>query len=81
MRRAFTGVGLAAVLTLGPTTVAVAQTDTAAAQETQAEDDDGGKAGLFGLAGLLGLLGLAGLKRRDRRDSAGYGTGASSATR
>ena len=82
MRKVMTGIGLAAVLTLGPTAAAMAQTDTAAAQEAENDDDDGGRAGLFGLAGLLGLLGLAGLKRRDRRDAAtGYGTGASSTTR
>lgn len=81
MRKVLTGIGLAAVLTLGPTAAAVAQSDIAAAQEAESNDDDNGKMGLFGLAGLLGLLGLAGLKRRDRRDTSAYETGTSGATR
>lgn len=62
MRRLVTGLGLAAVLLLGPATLAAAQSD-AAAQEVES-DDDSDKTGLFGLLGLLGLAGLAGLKRR-----------------
>lgn len=80
MRRVLTGMGLVAVLTLGPTAAAVAQSDIAAAQEAESDDDDSGKVGLFGLAGLLGLLGLAGLKRRDRPDTSAYDTRTSRTT-
>ena len=83
MRKMMTGVGLAAVLTFGPTAAAFAQTNDTAAQQAQTEneDDDSGKAGLAGLAGLLGLLGLLGLKRRDRRDVNYTDTPATTTTR
>lgn len=55
--------GLTAVLLLGSSTGALAQTDDAAAQE-----DDGidGRWGLLGLLGLPGLLGYRNDKDRDR---------------
>lgn len=80
MRKVMTGVGLAAVLALGPTAAAFAQTDNTAQQQVDTNNDDGGgKAGLAGLAGLLGLLGLAGLKKNNKRDT-GYTGGATTGT-
>jgi len=80
MKKIVSGVGLAAVLTMGPIGIAHAQSNEAA-QETQTNDDDSDKTGLWGLAGLLGLAGLAGLKRRgDRRDDAYRTQGGSTGT-
>lgn len=66
MRKAMASVGLAALLSMGIGTAAVAQTNSVSAGQTQVEaetDDDGffegDKLGLLGLVGLLGLLGLA----------------------
>lgn len=81
MRKFLTSLSLAAVLTLGVGSAAIAQTDPTdslpPATDTDATDtgitsdvddnDDGDNTGLWGLLGLLGLGGLAGLKRRDDR--------------
>lgn len=64
VRKAIASVGLAAVLSMGIGTAAVA--DTNIVEAAQAESDDDSDNGLWGLAGLLGLAGLAGLVRRDR---------------
>ncbi len=64
MKRLFTAVLMAGVLTFASATAAVAQdTDTEGVAEEATNDQ--GDTGLIGLAGLLGLLGLVGLKRRD----------------
>jgi MYXO-CTERM domain-containing protein len=81
MRKRTAAFGLAAALTIFPTTSAFAETQSAPAQEETTDDDDGDKTGLWGLVGLLGLAGLAGLKRRDRNDYRGTSTGGSTATR
>jgi hypothetical protein len=47
-----------------------ASTTTTLADDTQTQDRDSDKSGLWGLAGLLGLIGLAGLKRRKDTDVA-----------
>lgn len=68
MKKAIGSTCLVALLSMGMTTAAAAQTDTApqtAQENTETKGDDSGK---YGLAGLLGLLGLAGLKR-NRQDS------------
>ena len=66
MRRKLLPAVLAAVMSLGVGSVAVAQSgDSVTAQEETG--DDNGDTGLWGLAGLLGLAGLAGLRRDDRR--------------
>lgn len=62
-------VGLAAMLSMGVSTAALAQdvTTTTPDVTTQQEtNDDNGNAGLWGLLGLLGLGGLAGLRRDDK---------------
>jgi MYXO-CTERM domain-containing protein len=66
MKKLLAATLLTSALTLGPASVAHAQTDDTS---TQNEDDDSGKLGLIGLAGLLGLAGLA---RRDRTDRDRY---------
>jgi hypothetical protein len=72
MRKAIASAGLAALLSMGIGTAAVAQTDTVDDVQAQAEetanDDDNGKWGLLGLGGLLGLAGLA--RRGGGRSSA-----------
>ncbi|MEA2825785.1 MAG: hypothetical protein QOG43_224 [Actinomycetota bacterium] len=69
MRKAIASAGLAAMLSMGIGTSAVAHAAGVQTPTTEVRDDagdnkdDGGigdKAGLFGLLGLLGLAGLAG---------------------
>ena len=64
MRKALASAALAAMLSIGIGTTAVAHASgVTASQEVDADDsdDDGGiDAGLFGLLGLLGLAGLLG---------------------
>ncbi len=64
MRKALASAALAAMLSIGIGTTAVAHAaGVTATQEVNADnsDDDGGvDAGLFGLLGLLGLAGLLG---------------------
>ncbi|MEA2900984.1 MAG: hypothetical protein QOH36_871 [Actinomycetota bacterium] len=64
MRKALASAALAAMLSIGIGTTAVAHAaGVTASQEVNADesDDDGGlDAGLFGLLGLLGLAGLLG---------------------
>lgn len=59
--------GLAAVLSRGIGTAAVAQASGSETAQAQESDDDG-DSGRLGLIGLLGLAGLAGLVRRNRFD-------------
>ncbi|HSJ70819.1 MAG TPA: WGxxGxxG family protein [Acidimicrobiia bacterium] len=77
MRKKLLTVGLAAMLSMGIGTAALADsgasvvaqdvTTTTPDVTTQQETgDDNGNAGLWGLLGLLGLGGLAGLRRDDR---------------
>ena len=47
---------------------APSSTTTTLADDTQMQDHDSDKTGLWGLTGLLGLIGLAGLKRRKDAD-------------
>jgi MYXO-CTERM domain-containing protein len=70
LRRAIASAGLAAVLSMGIGTAAVAQTSVSEAAQAQESDDDG-DSGRLGLIGLLGLAGLAGLARRNRDDRGG----------
>lgn len=74
MRKALASAGLAAILSMGIGTAAVAQTNSVAAQATEVEDDDDSfiedNLGLAGLLGLLGLLGLTG--RGGGRSKGGY---------
>jgi MYXO-CTERM domain-containing protein len=78
MRKFLSAIGIAAALTMGPATAAVAQVDTPTVETDSG--DDGSNAGLWGLLGLAGLAGLAGLKRRDR-ETGRSDYGASSQTR
>jgi hypothetical protein len=57
MRKAIASVGLAAMLSLGIGTAAVAQEAPDTTEE--ASEDDGFQWGILGLGGLLGLAGLA----------------------
>lgn len=69
VRKKMLTVGLAAMLSMGVSTAALAQdvTTTTPDVTTQQEtNDDNGNAGLWGLLGLLGLGGLAGLRRDDK---------------
>lgn len=65
VRKAIASAGLAAVLSMGIGTAAVADTNIVEAAQAES-DDDSDNTGLWGLTGLLGLAGLAGLVRRDR---------------
>lgn len=61
---------MAGLLTLGTATVVEATTPSvpdAAQSDSNNDDDNSSKVGLFGLVGLLGLAGLAGLRRREDR--------------
>jgi MYXO-CTERM domain-containing protein len=85
MRKAIASAGLAALLSMGIGTAAVAQTDPvedvqAQAEET-ADDSDSGNWGLLGLGGLLGLAGLARRGGGGRSSSAPRGGSASRAPR
>jgi MYXO-CTERM domain-containing protein len=70
MKRFVTAALLAGMLTVGSTSVALAQ-ETGVEDATEEATDDQGDTGLIGLAGLLGLLGLLGLRRRDDRARVG----------
>ncbi len=65
MRKVVGSTVLAATLSTGPATDALAATDVGRAQTG---DDGGDDSGKWGFAGLLGLAGLAGPARRDRAD-------------
>jgi hypothetical protein len=76
MRKALASAGLAAILSMGIGTAAVAQTNSVAAQTEAVEDDDDSFIeDNLGLAGLLGLLGLVGLTGRGGGRSKGGGGG------
>ena len=70
MRRKLLTVVLAAMLSLGVSTAALAESAGSVTAQEETNGDDNGDTGLWGLVGLLGLAGLAGLRRddRDRRD-------------
>ncbi|HVF13392.1 MAG TPA: WGxxGxxG family protein [Acidimicrobiales bacterium] len=59
MRKAIASAALAAMLSMGFGTAAMAQTDPAPAETEETTDDEGFELGLLGLLGLVGLAGLA----------------------
>jgi MYXO-CTERM domain-containing protein len=83
MRKRTAAAGIAAALTIFPTSAAFADGHVSSApqQEATTDDDDGDKTGLWGLLGLAGLAGLAGLKRRDRNDARGTNSGGATQVR
>jgi hypothetical protein len=67
MKKLFAIMMVAAVLSLGSVSIAVAQDTGDSTVTTTQSSNDEGENGMWGLAGLLGLLGLLGLKGRDDR--------------
>jgi hypothetical protein len=65
MRKALASAALAAMLSMGIGTSAVAHATSVRAAQTQddGKDDDGGIEDYIGLVGLVGLLGLLGLRK------------------